>query len=168
MIERFTERARRAVILATEEARRRRHAAVGAEHLLMGILRDAGPLGLKWLEHLRVSPETLSAEIERVLSQAAASATSGEPAFSPELKAMLETTLLEQQRHSATFIGTEHLLLGLLADGRSMASRILSAAGADLDKARLLVRLPFNTPLTEDKVRFIATSMWRVQISGSR
>ena len=68
MLERFTERARRVMVLATEEARSRRHEAVGPEHLLLGILRDDGGLNVKVLERLRISPEALRTQVERVLS----------------------------------------------------------------------------------------------------
>jgi ATP-dependent Clp protease ATP-binding subunit ClpC len=89
MLERFTERARRVLVLATEEARGRRHETVGPEHLLMGILRDGGDFAVHSLEQLGVSPETLRAEVERVLSETPGSATGGDPTFSPELKAVL-------------------------------------------------------------------------------
>ena len=82
MLERFTERARRVVVLATEEARNRRHEAVGPEHLLMGILRDGGDSVVHMLAQLHVSPETLRAEVERVLSETPGSATGGDPTFS--------------------------------------------------------------------------------------
>lgn len=150
MLERFTERARRVIVLATEEARSRRHEAVAPEHLLMGILRDGGSRAAKELEWLRVR-----AEVERVLNETPGSATSGEPAFSPELKTTLEAALELLRRHPGS-IGPEHLLLGLLADDGSAASRILRAAGADLDAARRWARLFAGL--------FIATSKWRVQI----
>jgi ATP-dependent Clp protease ATP-binding subunit ClpC len=135
MLERFTERARRAVVLATEEARSRRHEAVGPEHLLMGILRDGAGLAVGVLGRLRIDLETLRAEVERVLRETPTSATSGEPGFSAELKAVLEATVEEQWRLRHNWIGTEHLLLGLL-DARSTISGVLRVAGADLDEAR--------------------------------
>jgi ATP-dependent Clp protease ATP-binding subunit ClpA len=116
----------------------------------MGILRDRGSRAAKVLEWLRVR-----AEVERVLSETPGSATSGEPAFSPELKAALEAALELQRRHHGS-ISTEHLLLSLLADDGSVASRILRAAGADLDEARQWARLFAGL--------FIATSKWRMQI----
>jgi ATP-dependent Clp protease ATP-binding subunit ClpC len=163
MLERFTERARRVVVLATEEARSRRHGLVQPEHLLMGILRDGGALDVKVLERIRVNPETLRTEVERVLSETPESATGGDPAFSPELKAVLEAAFgVHRRRHG--LIGTEHLLLGLLADERSAASRILRAAGEGLTVA---LRMGFlgdlGLPRREENVRFIATSKWRVQ-----
>ena len=152
MLGRFTERARRVVVLATEEARNRGHEAVGPGHLLMGILRDGGGLGVGVLERLRASPETLRAEVERVLSETPASTMSGELRFSPEFMTVLEAVLEEQRRHRHNWVGTEHLLLGLL-DPRSTVSGVLRAAGADLDEARRI---------TEELLRPIAPSKWRV------
>jgi ATP-dependent Clp protease ATP-binding subunit ClpC len=126
MLERFTERARRVVVLATEEARTRRHETVGPEHLLMGLLRDGAGHGVQVLERLRISPETLRTQAERVLNETPASAASGEPRFSVEFKAVLEATVKEQRRHRHNWIGTEHLLLGLL-DARSTISGVLRA-----------------------------------------
>jgi ATP-dependent Clp protease ATP-binding subunit ClpC len=166
MVEQFTERARRVMALATEEAQSRRHEEVGPEHLLLAILRDGGGLGVKVLERLRVSPETLRADIERVLDERPGLATSGEPAFSPALKAVLAATLEEQRRHRHNYVGTEHLLLGLL-DDRSTVKGALRAAGADLDEARRMTLLYLGDsriPYTEENVRFIATSKWRVHI----
>jgi ATP-dependent Clp protease ATP-binding subunit ClpC len=168
MVERFTEKARRVVVLATEEARRRRHVAVGPEHLFASLVRDGDALGGKWFEYLRVSSERVSAEIERVMTAMPGSATGDDPPFSPELKAVLHGALEEQRRRRYPFeVSPELLLLGLLADEHSTVSRILHAAGVDLERARLLIRLPFNNPITEDQVRFIATSTWRVQIGGT-
>ncbi len=151
------------MVLATEEARRRRHGAVGPAHLLMAILRDGGTLSGKKLEHLRVSPGRLTVEVERVLSEMPESAAAGEPVFAPELKAVLEATLEEQWR-CLYAVDPQDLLRGLLADDGSTACRILGAAGADLDRARFLTRLSFGNPLTAGDVRFIATSKWRLQI----
>jgi len=155
MVERFTERARRAMVLATDEARSRRHEAIGPEHLLLGILREGACLDLKALERIRVSPETLQAEVERVLSAMAGSPARGKPVFSPELKAVLETAFkLRRRRDSA--IGAEHLLLGLLTDDGSAAGRILRAAGAELET---LCRMGFPVPGGE-RGFFLATSPW--------
>jgi ATP-dependent Clp protease ATP-binding subunit ClpA len=116
MLERFTERARRVIALATEEARSRRHGAVVLEHLLIGILRDDGGFAVHVLEQLQVSPETLQAEIERRLSHLPCLPMSGEPTFSPELKAVLGA-VLSAKRELA--VGPEHLLLSLLAEDGS-------------------------------------------------
>lgn len=163
MLERFTERARRAVVLATEEARSRRHEAVGPEHLLMGILQAGGDFAVHSLEQFHVSPETVRAEVERVLSETPESATGGEPAFSPELKAVLEGALSVKRTLT---VNTGLLLLALLGREHSAISGILQAGGADLAKARRLTMLvrAFHKPVTEEEVRFIATSKWRVSL----
>ena len=165
MLERFTERARRVIVLATEEARSRRHTAVAPEHLLMGILRDGAGLGIKVLERLQVSPESLQTEVERVLSEIPGSMMSSELPFSPGSMVVLEATLEEQRRHRHNWVGTEHLVLGLL-DVRSTVSGILRAAGADLDEARRMTVLCIGEDLrprsTEEILRAIAASKWRV------
>jgi ATP-dependent Clp protease ATP-binding subunit ClpC len=162
MLERFTERARRVLVLATEEARSRRHEAVGPEHLLMGILRDGGDFAVHSLEQLGVSPETLRAEAERVLSETPGSATGGNPSFSPELKAVLTDTLTVKRTRT---VDTNLLLLALLRGDHSAISGILQAGGADLAKARVLTTLVsnFQKPVTEEEVHLIATSRWRVR-----
>src|SRR5688500_5457819 len=98
MLNRFTERARRGVVLAIGEARSRSHEAVGPEHLLMGILRDGGGLAVKVLEQFQVSVEALRVEVERVLDETLGSTTI-DPAFSPEARAVLEASVDEQRRH---------------------------------------------------------------------
>src|SRR4029450_13225506 len=100
MLERFTERARRVVVLAPEEAGSRRHEAVGPEHLLMGILQVGGDFAVHSLEQLGVSPETVRAEVERGLSETPGVATGGEPTFSPELKAVLAVRLTVKRRRT--------------------------------------------------------------------
>jgi ATP-dependent Clp protease ATP-binding subunit ClpC len=162
MLERFTERARRVLVLATEEARSRRHETVGPEHLLMGILRDGGDFAVHSLEQLGVSPETLRAEVERVLSETPGSATGGNPTFSPELNAVLTDTLTVKRTRT---VDTNLLLLALLRGDHSAISGILQAGGADLAKARVLTTLvsKFQKPVTEEEVHLIATSRWRVR-----
>jgi ATP-dependent Clp protease ATP-binding subunit ClpC len=164
MLERFTERARQVVVLATEEARSRRHEMVGPEHLLMGLLQVGGDFAVHSLEQLGVSPEAVRAEVERVLGASPpGSATGSEPAFSPELKAVLEGALAVKRRRT---VDPELLLLALLAEEHSAVSGILHATGADLAKARRLpVRMMsvLNKPVTEEEVHLIATSRWRVR-----
>jgi ATP-dependent Clp protease ATP-binding subunit ClpC len=162
MLERFTEGARQVLVLATEEARSRRHETVGPEHLLMGILQAGGDFTVHSLAELGVSPDTLRAEAERVLGETPGSATGGELAFSPELKALLEVVLTVKRRRT---VDPDLLLLALLTDEHSAVSGILQATGADLAKARWLpVRMRvLRNPVTEEEVRFVATSRWRVR-----
>src|SRR5436190_73721 len=135
MLERFTARARRSVVLASDEARSRGHESISPEHLLMGILRDGEGMAVKVLERLQAPPEMLRAEIERLLSETPGSAAGSEPAFSSELRAVLQAAL-EARLQPKHVIGTENLLLGLLACEGSEANRVLRAAGVDFDGAR--------------------------------
>ena len=135
MLERFTQRARRVVVLATQEARSRQHETVGPAHLLMAILRDGAGLAVGVLRRLAVDTEILRTDVERVLGRTPASVLSGDPDFSAELKAVLAATIEEQWRHHHNWVGTEHLLLGLL-DARSTVNDVLRGAGVDLDEAR--------------------------------
>jgi ATP-dependent Clp protease ATP-binding subunit ClpC len=162
MLERFTEGARQVLVLATEEARSRRHETVGPEHLLMGILQAGGDFTVHSLAQLGVSPDTLRAEAERVLGETPGSATRVEPAFSPELKALLAVVLTVKRRRS---VDPDLLLLALLTDEHSAVRGILQATGADLAKARWLpVQMSvLRSPVTEEEVSFVATSRWRVR-----
>ena len=162
MLERFTEGARQVLVLATEEARSRRHETVDPEHLLLGVLQAGGDFAVHSLKQLGVSPETLRAEAERVLGETPGSATGGEPAFSPELKAVLEVVLTVKRQRT---VDPDLLLLALLTDEHSAISGILHATGADLAKARWLpVRMSvLRKPVTEEEVSFVATSRWRIR-----
>src|SRR3989442_10870614 len=162
MVERFTPRARRAVVLATEEARSRGHESIEPEHLLMGILRDGEGMAVKVLERLQV-PETLRAEVERLLSETPGSSTPSEPGFSAKLKAVLQAAV-EARLQPNHVIGPENLLLGLLAWEGSEANGVLHAAGVNVDAARSVISLFYNSmaaPITAENLRFIATSKWR-------
>jgi ATP-dependent Clp protease ATP-binding subunit ClpC len=160
MVKRFTERARRVVVLAIAEARSRRHEAVGPEHLLMGVLRDGSSSVVHALEQLHVRPETLRAEVERVLGETPASPTGGDPTFSPELKAVLEVALSLKRQLT---VSTDVLLLALVEE-HAPTRAILRACGAD---RRLFLVSGFlrslRKPVTEDEVSLVARSSWRVQ-----
>ena len=166
MLERFSERARRVVVLATDEARRRGHGAVGPEHLLLGILRDGGGVGVHLLDQFHVSRAALEAAVARVLDAMPSTATGGDVTLSAELKAVLEAALEIDAQHCRRHVATEHLVGALLKDDGSAAVEILRAAGADVERSSRLMslsRLAFRRP-TEESVRLIATSKWRVRI----
>lgn len=159
MLDRFTERARQAMVRAIEEARSRRHAAVTPEHLLLALL-VTDVLHPRVMRHVSVSLDTLKAEADRALRAIPAGATSGDPVFSAELKRVLESAFEGQEAGAS--IGTDHLLLGLYADESTAAARILRATGAGLD---LVSRMGFlrdpRRRVGLDRMRFIATSRWR-------
>ncbi len=138
MFERFTERARRVIILAQEEAKRLNHSAVGTEHILLGIIREGEGVASKVLESLNISPERVRAEIEGAIGRGERSPHE-EVAFTPRAKKVLELALDEARRLGHNYIGTEHLLLGLIREGGGVAARVLEAMGADLDRVRAQV-----------------------------
>ena len=135
MFERFTERARRIIILAQEEAKRLNHSAVGTEHILLGVVREGEGVASKVLESLNISPERVRAEIESAIGRGERSPQE-EVAFTPRAKRVLELALDEARRLGHNYIGTEHLLLGLIREGEGVAARVLEAMGADLERVR--------------------------------
>ncbi len=135
MFERFTERARRVIILAQEEAKRLTHSAVGTEHILLGIVREGEGLASKVLESLNISPERVRAEIESAIGRGERTPHE-EVTFTPRAKKVLELALDEARRLGHNYIGTEHLLLGLIREGEGVAARVLGAMGADLERVR--------------------------------
>ncbi len=138
MFERFTERARRVIILAQEEAKRLNHSVVGTEHILLGIIREGEGLASKVLESLNISLERMRAEIEGAIGRGER-APHEEVSFAPRAKKVLELALDESRRLGHKYIGTEHLLLGLIREGEGIAARVLEAMGADLDRVRVQV-----------------------------
>jgi ATP-dependent Clp protease ATP-binding subunit ClpC len=138
MFERFTERARRVIILAQEEAKRLNHSAVGTEHILLGIIREGEGVASKVLESLNISPERVRSEIEAAIGRGERTPYE-EVAFTPRAKKVLELALDEARRLGHNYIGTEHLLLGLIREGEGVAARVLEAMGADLERVRAQV-----------------------------
>jgi len=135
MFERFTERARRVIILAQEEAKRLNHSAVGTEHILLGIIREGEGVASKGLKSLNINPERVRAEIETAIGRGEGTPYE-EMAFTPRAKRVLELALDEARRLGHNYIGTEHLLLGLIREGEGVAARVLGPMGADLERVR--------------------------------
>ncbi len=138
MFERFTERARRVIILSQEEAARLNHSAVGTEHVLLGIIREGEGVASKVLESLSISPDRVRTEIESAIGRGER-AFHEEVAFTQRAKKVLELALEEARRLRHNYIGTEHLLLGLIREGEGVAARVLEAMGADLGRVRAQV-----------------------------
>ncbi len=135
MFERFTERARRVLILAQEEAKRLHHSAVGTEHILLGVIREGEGVACKVLESLNISLERVRAEIESAIGRGEHTPYE-EVAFTRRAKKVLELALDEARRLGHNYIGTEHLLLGLIREGEELAARVLEVMGADLERTR--------------------------------
>ncbi len=136
MFERFTERARRVIILAREEAGRFRHDFVGTEHVLLGLIRDGEGIATAVLQRLGLRLETVKAEVERALAGFPKTLTFGEVPFTPQAKRVLELSIEEARQLGHNYIGTEHLLLALVAEQDGIGGRVLRERGVDADRAR--------------------------------
>jgi ATP-dependent Clp protease ATP-binding subunit ClpC len=139
MFERFTDRARKAVVRAQEEATTLDHNYIGSEHLLLSLTHESiGGVAAKTLESLGIGLDTVRQRVEAVIERGSQS-PSGHIPFTPEAKKALEGSLREAVHLGHQYIGTEHLLLGLIRNGDSVAGRVLAELGADLDGARAQV-----------------------------
>jgi ATP-dependent Clp protease ATP-binding subunit ClpC len=125
MFERFTERARQVVVLAQEEARILKHNYIGTEHILLGLLREEEGLAARVLESLHITVEEVRAQVARIVGQGD-EVTAGQIPFTPRAKKVLELSLREALGLGHNYIGTEHVLLGLLREGEGVAVRILA------------------------------------------
>ena len=135
MFGRFTERAQRVIVLAQEEARRLGHNVVGTEHLLLGLIAEGEGVAARALQTLGISIDDVRAEIERVIGRGEAAPT-GPSGFTPRTKRVLELAFDEARQLGHSYIGTEHILLGLIREGEGVAAQVLINLGADLDKVR--------------------------------
>ena len=136
MFDRFTERARKVIALAREEAGRLGHDYIGTEHLLLGLIREGGGVAAAVLENLNVDLERVRLEVEKLVVIGGGTLTLGEVPFTPRAKKVLELSVEEAQSLSHNYIGTEHLLLGLVREGEGVAAKVLENLGVKLDKAR--------------------------------
>ena len=135
MFERFTDRARRVVVLAQEEARMLNHNYIGTEHILLGLIHEGEGVAAKALESLGISLEGVRQQVEEIIGQGQ-SAPSGHIPFTPRAKKVLELSLREALQLGHNYIGTEHILLGLIREGEGVAAQVLVKLGADLNRVR--------------------------------
>ena len=135
MFERFTDRARRVVVLAQEEARLLNHNYIGTEHILLGLIHEGEGVAAKALESLGISLEAVRQQVEEIIGQGGAS-PSGHIPFTPRAKKVLELSLREALQLGHNYIGTEHILLGLIREGEGVAAQVLVKLGADLSRVR--------------------------------
>src|SRR5256886_1257771 len=135
MFERFTDRARRVVVLAQEEARMLNHNYIGTEHILLGLIHEGEGVAAKALESLGISLEGVRQQVEEIIGQGE-QATSGHIPFTPRAKKVLELSLREALQLGHNYIGTEHILLGLIREGEGVAAQVLVKLGADLNRVR--------------------------------
>ena len=140
MFERFTERAKKVINpLAKEEARRLNHNFIGTEHLLLGLIREGGGVAVAVLESLGVDLESVRIEVENLTTPSSDTLTIGDPQFTPSAKKVLELAAEESQKLGHNYIGTEHLLLGLIQEGEGVAARALENLGVSYEKSRDMV-----------------------------
>ncbi len=135
MFERFTDRARRVVVLAQEEARMLNHNYIGTEHILLGLIHEGEGVAAKALESLGISLDAVRHQVEEIIGQGQ-QAPSGHIPFTPRAKKVLELSLREALQLGHNYIGTEHILLGLIREGEGVAAQVLVKLGADLNKVR--------------------------------
>jgi ATP-dependent Clp protease ATP-binding subunit ClpC len=135
MFERFTDRARQVVVLAQQEARRLDHNYIGTEHILLGLYREGEGVAAKALESLGISLDAVRQQVEEIIGRGQ-QAPSGHIPFTPRAKKVLELSLRESLQLGHDYIGTEHILLGLVREGGGVAAQILVKLGADLNRVR--------------------------------
>src|SRR4051794_26915748 len=138
MFERFTDRARRVVVLAQEEARLLNHNYIGTEHILLGLIHEGEGVAAKALESLGISLEKVRREVEEIIGHGG-EPPSGHIPFTPRAKKVLELSLREALQLGHNYIGTEHILLGLIREGEGVAAQVLVKLGADLPRVRVQV-----------------------------
>jgi ATP-dependent Clp protease ATP-binding subunit ClpA len=135
MFERFTDRARRVLVLAQEEAALLNHDFIGTEHILLGLIHERDGIAAKALQSLGISLEAVREKVQETIGPASAPAT-GSPPFTPRAKKVLELSLREALQLGHSYIGTEHMLLGLIREGEGVAAQVLVNLGGDLSRVR--------------------------------
>ena len=138
MFERFTDRARRVVVLAQEEARLLNHNYIGTEHILLGLLNEGEGIAAKALESLGINLSGVREQVVEIIGQGQQAPTGHIP-FTPRAKKVLELSLREALQLGHNYIGTEHILLGLIREGEGVAAQVLQKLGAELQKVRQTV-----------------------------
>ncbi len=135
MFDRFTDRARRVIVLAQDEARMLNHNYIGTEHLLLGLIHEGEGVAAKALESLGISLEAVREQVEEIIGQGQ-QAPAGHIPFTPRAKKVLEYSMREALQINHPYIGTEHILLGLIREGEGVAAQVLIKLGADLNRVR--------------------------------
>jgi ATP-dependent Clp protease ATP-binding subunit ClpA len=149
MLKRFTDRARRAVVLAEEEARMLDHNWIGTEHMLLGLIREGEGVAAKALESLGIGLESVRQQVEEIIGRGQQAPAEVIP-FTPRAKKVLELSLLEAMRLGHDHIGTEHILLGLVREGDGVAAQVLAKLGAGPSQLRQRVLRLLHGPDTSD------------------
>ena len=158
MFERFTDRARRVVVLAQEEARMLNHNYIGTEHVLLGLIHEGDGVAARALGSLSISLEAVRRQVEQIIGEGQAAPTGHIP-FTPRAKKVLELSLREALQLGHNYIGTEHILLGLIREGEGVAAQVLQKLGADLNRVRqTVIQLLSGYPVVP--IEEIPTTRW--------
>ncbi len=136
MFNRFTERARKVILLAKEEAKRFNHDYIGTEHILLGLIREGEGVAAAVMQKLGLSSEKIRVEVEKLVQMGPTTIVSGDIPFTPKAKKVIELAMEEARSLGHNYIGTEHLLLGLIREGEGVASQVLMNLGLDLNRVR--------------------------------
>src|SRR3989344_2030546 len=136
MFNRFTERARKVILLAKEEAKRFNHDYIGTEHRLWGVVREGEGVAAAVLASFGLSPDKIRLEVEKLVHPGPSTVISGDIPFTPKAKKVIELAMEEARALGHNYIGTEHLLLGLIREGEGVASQVLLNSGLELEKVR--------------------------------
>ena len=138
MFERFTDRARRVLVLAQEEARLLHHEFIGTEHILLGLIHEGDGVAANALEQMGIELEDVRSKVEETigLSAVADVATAGSPPFTPRAKKVLDLAMREALQLGHNYIGTEHILLGIVGEGEGVGAQVLTSLGADPARVR--------------------------------
>jgi ATP-dependent Clp protease ATP-binding subunit ClpC len=152
VFERFTDRARRVVVLAQEESRLLNHKYIGTEHILLGLLREAEGVAARALEAMGISLEEVRSRVEAIIGHGV-DAPTGHIPFTPRAKKVLELSLREALQLKHNYIGTEHLLLGLIRESEGVAAQVLVSMGAELERVKQEVLNLLSGPAGSREVR---------------
>jgi ATP-dependent Clp protease ATP-binding subunit ClpC len=172
MFERFTDRARRVVVLAQEEARMLNHNYIGTEHILLGLIHEGEGVAATALESMDISLEAVRSQVEAIIGQGVAVPTGHIP-FTPRAKKVLELSLREAMQLGHNYIGTEHILLGLVREGEGVAAQVLEKLGADLNRIRQVVVALLSSGVESERIesetlRSAATPKDQVRLAAQR
>lgn len=152
MFNRFTERAKKVIFLAREEARKLDHDYLGTEHILLGLIREGEGIGAAALQNLAIDLAQVRVEVEKAVGKGGGALFLGQIPFTPRAKKVLELAVTEARNLRHNYIGTEHLLLGLIREGEGVAAQILTNLGADLGKVREEVSNLLGTKVSPEQV----------------
>ncbi len=157
MFERFSDRARRVLVLAQEEARLLNHSFIGTEHILLGLIQEQDGVAAKALAAMGVTVDRTRARVEETIQPLAGASETGSPPFTPRAKKVLELSLRQALQLGHNYIGTEHILLGLIEEGEGVACQVLVALGVNPSELRREVIQRLGGPHEEER----ATSGWQ-------